>query len=102
MKTNNFVNPYFPNRKIRHAKLLTTAGFKINLNWYKDENGGIGQRKGSNPNPTSCSKLIYWKRGDINLVFFDYDKVSLKRLVNQIENQVIYNQKKKAYVQFRD
>lgn len=95
-KQNNFINPYFPNRKIRHAKLLTSAGFEINMGWYRDKDNRAG-----NPNPTSVTKLIYWKRGDINVMFFDYEQVSLKRLVERIKSQVEYNTKKKAVVEFR-
>lgn len=86
-------NPYFPNRKIRHADIMIEAGFEIDMRWYKDKDNRTG-----NPNPTSVTKLIYWKRGDIRVTLFDYQQISLKRLINRIEEQVKYNMKQTARV----
>jgi hypothetical protein len=68
-------NPYFKNRTIRHADLLTEAGFKIDLRWYRD----------NNPRLCNVNKLIYWIKDDITLFFFDYERVSLKRLLKNYE-----------------
>ena len=95
-------NPYFPNRKIRHAKLLKEAGFEIDMRWYKNENGELKQPKGFNPKPTNCSKLIYWKRGDIRVTLADYQQISLKELVRRVEEQVKYNCKQKAKIVFTE
>lgn len=91
---NNYVNPYFPNRKIRHAKLLVEAGFHIDERWYKFPNTG-------NPNPTSVSKLIYWTNDKReNLTFFDYEQVSLKRFLERYANVVKYNYRQRASINF--
>jgi hypothetical protein len=88
-------NPYFPNRKIRHANLLKEAGFEIDLAWYRDKDNRVG-----NPNPTNVTKLIYWKRGDIRVTLFDYQQISLSKLIDRIEGQVKYNYRQKARVVF--
>jgi hypothetical protein len=87
-------NPYFPHRKIRHAKLLTRAGFTINRKWYRDLDKP--QRE------TNCNKLIYWKRGNIHIIFLDYEQVSIKKLVERIISQAEYNTKNRAQIVFRN
>lgn len=62
-------NPYFPNRKIQHAEILTKAGFTINQWWYRD--------KDKPQKLCDVTKLIYWKSKDfpdIGLIFFDHQK----------------------------
>lgn len=88
-------NPYFPKRKIKHAKLLTEAGFEIDTRWYREKD-----RK----DPILCdvNKLIYWvnKDLDIRLTFFDDQIIALKELINFINENIKYNLKKKARVVF--
>ena len=86
-------NPYFPKRKIRHAKLLTDAGFEIDMAWYKDID--------KTPHECNVTKLIYWKLGDIRLIFFDYEQVSVNTLVERILAQKEYVMTKNAMVTFK-
>lgn len=85
-------NPNHPERKIRHAKLLTNAGFTIDKRWYQEEDKGKA--------PTNCSKLIYWQRGEIRVTLLDYDTISLTRLVDRIIEQVKTRTCEKAKVVF--
>ena len=87
-------HPLYPNREIRHAKLLTDAGFSIDMNWYNNHTP-VTDRK-----LNGCDKLIYWKRGDIRLCFFDYNEVSVNHLVTNILGQAEYWMKRKASVVF--
>jgi len=91
---NNYVNPYFPNRKVRHAKLLVEAGFHIDERWYKFPKTG-------NPKPTSVSKLIYWlNEKNETITFFDYEQVSLKTFLARYSEVVKYNYKKRISIYF--
>jgi hypothetical protein len=87
-------NPYFPNRKIRHADLLTKAGFVVDERWYRNKNEP--QRL------CNVTKLIYWinPKTDVRITFFDYQQISLKTFIERISGQVEYNLKKKASVTF--
>lgn len=92
---NNFVNPYFPNRKIRHAKLLVEAGFHIDAGWYKKDSTG------KNPNLTNVAKLIYWTNDkNESIVLFDYQQVSLKNFLKLYANAVKYNYRRRASINF--
>jgi len=87
-------HPLYSNRVIRHAKLLTDAGFSIDMKWY-DNHKPVTDRE-----LTNVDKLIYWKRGDIRLTFFDYYNVSVNHLVTNILYQAEYQMKRKASVEF--
>ena len=88
---NNYVNPYFPNRKIRHAKLLVEAGFHINEAWYRDKKVVL----------CGVSKLIYWTNDDgINFCYSDYQQISLKTFLRDYAEAVKYNYKKKISINF--
>lgn len=86
-------NPNNIKRKIRHAKLLTKAGFKLDINgWMKQPFQG-------NKN-SDVAKLIYWTNGETTLTFFDYQRLSLKSFLKKYKAQLKYDFKKKASVIF--
>ncbi len=89
-------NPILPYRKIRHAELLTKAGFKIDLRWYTKE-------KLNNPNNIDCNvnRLIYWiNNKNETITLFDYQQISLKSFLERYSAVVKYNFKKHAQVTF--
>ena len=86
-------NPNLPKRKIKHAKLLTEAGFKLDMSWYD----------GKTDDKTVCdvNKLIYWVNEEgIRVMFFDDDVVTIQTLIRLISKSIRYNLKKSARVTF--
>lgn len=98
-KISQYHNPYFPSRKIRHADLMVKAGFQIDERWYKD---GLEKFSAKVKKPTSVTKLIYWKRGEIQVCLFDYQQISLSNLINRVESQAKYWLRKKAKIVFQE
>lgn len=88
-------NPNNLNCSIRHAKLLTQAGFFLHKGWM-----GLNKNNPAPPN-TSVARLVYWtNKEDIVITFFDNEDVTLKTLVEKIIAKTRYQMKKAARVTF--
>ena len=87
-------NPNYPLRNIRHAEVLTKAGFVIDEGWMKINNES--QTKAL----CNCSKLIYWKHPKLKtaVCYFDFQQVTLVNLINKVIQQAQYDQRKQAYI----
>lgn len=91
-------NPNYPNRRIRHAQVLTEAGFAIDEGWMKVNS------QSQTKEPCNCGKLIYWKHPKLktSVVFFDYQQVCLATLINKVIGQAQYDTRKQAYVAWNE
>lgn len=87
-------HPLYPDREIRHGKLLTDVGFTIDMKWY-DNHTPVTDRE-----LTNVDKLIYWKRGDIRVTYFDYQQISINNLITNILHQAEYQMKRIAKITF--
>jgi hypothetical protein len=77
--------------------MMRKAGFYIDDRWM-DIN-----KTSQTKTPCNCGKLIYWTNSKgILITIFDYEQISLKKLVAKIIDQTERNMKKKAYVAWCD
>lgn len=94
-------HPNLPHRKIRHASLLTKAGFVIDMGWMNLNNSA----KSTRPDPNSnVAKLIYWKHPTLKMTvcIHDYEQITLANLVERVYAQAQYWTKRNAFIAYKN